>query len=196
MRTDEGIVVESKPFKERGRLITIFSRESGLLKLLAIRISKKDSETQAATSLFAFSEYLHEPKEGGLSFLKEAKLLGYHEEMRKELAHIKTASSMAQAILSSQLVGKPAVQLFELFSAYLGAIPMVPGGALFASFMLKILRHEGVFAQRELNFMFAGEDLKLVRRLAEARRFEELNLSITPVFEAKVLELFRRGVNR
>lgn len=140
----EGIVLRSLDYKETHRIITLFTPD-GLLSLIVRRISRKNTRLLSLTTPFCHGEYhFHKGKSELLSF-RDGSILDDHFSLRNSLKSLQTAGSLASAILSSQLPGKPAPALFFLYKAYhKQASHFKNPDALIASFYLKLLKHEGL----------------------------------------------------
>jgi DNA repair protein RecO (recombination protein O) len=140
----EGIVVRSQDYKERHRIITLFTPE-GLLSLIVRGISRKNTRLLSLTSLFCLGEYLYVKKRSELLSLRDAALLDEHLSLRDSLASLQTAGALANAILTSQMPGKPSPALYLLYKLYHRQVPhFADPSVLLASFYLKLLKHEGL----------------------------------------------------
>ena len=74
-------------------------------------------------------------------------MIDEHLILRNKLSSLQAAGQLAQAILHSQLPGKPTPQLYLLFRAYFKQIHAFEDPAnLIVSFKLKLLKHEGLMA--------------------------------------------------
>lgn len=139
----EGIVLHKIKYGEYDQILTVFTREEGLIKLICKGAS---SRKKNGADLLMRAEFFYLPRQSSLMTCRELTQINANLQLRKSLACLEGACAMAKAILASQCEQKPAPQLYELFICYLERLPLAPQPeALVASFLLKILRHEGLF---------------------------------------------------
>ena len=136
MYTDYGIVLRSFNYKEKSRIISLYTRSSGVISL----ISRK-AQPHLTTTL-CYGEFLYSKGRSDLYSLKEGKSLNMHLPLRASFDLLQTASKMLQTILDTQFPEKPSPNLFDLLLTYLHHLPKNPD-ALYTSFLLKLLKHEG-----------------------------------------------------
>lgn len=142
----EGIVLKSFPFKENDRILTLFSPE-GILKFFVKGSKKTLLPLLPLVTPFTVAEYFYLPREGGLHRFQEGSLLQQNLAIRDRFATLEAAEEMAQALIRSQLTGKPAPHLYQLFRLCLEALSHAPLPALIAStFLVKTLKHEGALS--------------------------------------------------
>jgi len=212
----EGIVLRSQDYKERDRLITLFTPE-GLLSLIVKGISRKNSRLLSLTTPFCHGEYLYRVGSSELFRFQDGSILDDGLTLRSKLSHLQTAGSLAQAILSSQMPKKDSPALFALYRSYQKQIPSFSDGApLLASFYLKLLKHEGLLhlsdccmhceapaqslergesvCQRhrgEEGILFSKEEWAKLLSLQDAQQFSSLQtVDISAAFVCKVAHLF------
>lgn len=176
----EGIVLRSLDYKERERIITLFTPEAGVVSLIVKGISKKNYSLLALTTLFCRAEFLYRRGKSDLFRFVDGTILNEHPSLRSRLSSLQAAAELSRAILHSQFPGKASPALYALFSLYLAQIPeFETPGALIASFMLKLLRHEGVLslsAECTLPALqrFSPSEWKVLEILAHSRQFAAL----------------------
>ncbi len=139
--TVEGIVLRSQPYREKARIITLFT-PLGVMSLIVKRMAPR---YLSLTTPFSHGEYQIVRGRSDLFALHDATLLHEHLELRSSLTHLRVAGALAQGILRSQwpLKGSPA--LFTLYKAYHQRVASCGNPqALLASFYLKALRLEGI----------------------------------------------------
>lgn len=140
----EGIVLRSQDFKERHRIITLFTAQ-GLISLIVKHISRKNTRLLALTTPFCHGEYLFQRSPLGLPRFQDGSILDDHMDLRQNFGFLQTAGTLAQTILTSQMPDKPAPTLFALYKSYHKQVPCFPDPMpLLASFSLKLLKHEGL----------------------------------------------------
>lgn len=139
----EGIVLRSQDYKERHRIITLFS-PLGLISLIVKSISRKNAHLLTLTTPFSHGEYIYLQGRSDLLRFHDGTVLDDHLDLRQHLKLLQTAGALANAILTSQMIGKPAPALFALYKSYHKQICCFDDPApLLASFYLKLLKHEG-----------------------------------------------------
>ncbi len=141
----EGIVLRSLEYKERQRILTVFTEQAGLISLLVKGLSKRSLHLFALTTPLSKSEFLFRKAKSELFHFLDGTVLDEHLFLRDSLLHLQAAGQLGQAILRSQLPGKAAPQLYALFASYLKQISQAADPApLIASFQLKLWKHEGL----------------------------------------------------
>lgn len=142
----EGIVLRSQDYKERHRIITLFSPQ-GLISLIVKGISRKNARLLTLTTPFNHGEYIFCQGRSDLFRFHDGTILNDHLDLRQNLRSLQAAGALANAILTSQMIGKPAPALFALYKSYHKQIRGFDDPApLLASFYLKLLKHEGLLS--------------------------------------------------
>lgn len=142
----QGIVLRVFDYQENMRVMTLFSSAEGVVQVLV----RGRWRRRALTTPLSEVEVLFRRGRSAWLVLTEGSVLEENLALRATYEGIKVAGEMAQLILSSQLQGKPAPLLYELFRAYLRQIPLCQDLFLIlASFKLKLLIHEGVLSLAE-----------------------------------------------
>src|ERR1700722_12761585 len=142
----EGVVLRSQDYKERHRIITLFS-PLGLISMIVKSISRKNARLLSLTTPFSHGEYIYYQGRSDLLNYCDGTLLDDHLYLRQNLKLLQAAGTLANAILSSQMAGKPAPALFALYKSYHKQIRHFEEPApLLASFILKLLKHEGLLS--------------------------------------------------
>lgn len=142
----EGIVLRSQDYKERHRIITLFSPH-GLISLIVPSISRKNARLLTLTTPFTHGEYIFRRGRSDLLRFHDGTLISDHLCLRQNLKSLQAAGALASAILSSQMADKPAPALFALYKSYHGQVASFDDPApLLASFYLKLLKHEGLLS--------------------------------------------------
>lgn len=174
--TTEAIVLRSLAFKDRQKILTIFSKEFGIISIILKGLSSKRSFKNSFSEPFCKAEFTLHKKGGDLFTFEEGSILDMHLSLRENLSHLKTSSSMVQALLISQLPERPSEALYTLFSLFLSQIKSFPcQNTLLACFYLKILLHEGispVFSEDE-NILLEDEKL-FFTEITKTKSFAQL----------------------
>lgn len=194
----EGIVLRSLDFKDREKIITLFTKERGLVSLIVKGITKKKSHLLTLTSPFTHGEYHYSIRRSDLYPFKDGTPITTHHTLRKSLAHIETATTIARSLLSSQLPGKAAPALYRLTLAYLKIVPEIEDPlALSTSFFLKLLLHDGHLTTMPTCSLhshtdrFSAAEWLILSQLATARTIAALNIpSVHPELHLKTKQVF------
>jgi DNA repair protein RecO (recombination protein O) len=176
----EGIVLRSRDFKERHRIITLFTAH-GLVNLIVKNISRKNTRLLSLTTPFSHGEYLYLRAHSELLRFQDGTLLDDHSHLRQSYSLLQTAGALANAILTSQLPDKPSPALFSLYKSYHKQVAHFPDPApLLASFYLKLLKHDGLLSltpfctlceNTPASLFYNGEGLCTQHPTPEALRF-------------------------
>ncbi len=141
----EGVVLKTLPYQENQHIVTVFSREMGLLSFF-VRKSQPMLTTPLTRATFV---YRAKPTKS-LYPLKEGALLDPYLDLRSDYGRLDAACAMARALLATQAPLKPAPDLYALFVRFLNEIEKGEHlEALVSSFLLKTLKHEGLSAYSE-----------------------------------------------
>lgn len=191
-----------------------------MIKFMAKGANLHKNSLQALTTPLSKGEFLFRPGRGEIHQLIEGKILNYHLFLRQNLAVLDTACAMIKSLSSSQLLGKPAPKLYQLFLCYLRHLPSMKAPRnLLNSFYLKILRHDGLilfknhctrcsksltstyvvqgesFCQKHAEnkrFEFSQEESYLLQILSSCRTISQIkDLVLENIFEEKIHLLFR-----
>ncbi len=179
---EEGIVLQTRDYREREKIITMLSEQSGVINLIVKGISSKSYDKNACAQLFCRADYIYRRGRSDLFRYIDATLIEPHHYLRNALSTLKCAGSLGHIILKSQMPGKPSPQLYQLFRSYLQKLKTAHNfEALLTSFYLKLLKHEGIaFLHEAKKRSFSESELSLFNHLADIRSFSEIeNLSVS-----------------
>lgn len=215
----EGIVLHAIKFKDYDQILTLFTPNLGLLKMLIKGAYSRRLGQGANLDILHQAEFVFTKRHNALAVCRERKVLNSNFELRKSLSSLESSCTMAKAVLCSQVEERPADQLYELLKCYLKRISLSNQPAILASsFLLKLLRHEGLFGLTpccnicsiDLNeyFVYQGEcycsshspieaiplsifEAKSLFTLAFSRSFSDIeNTPLEPDLEKKIKWLF------
>lgn len=142
---DEGITLKSIPFKERQKILTVFTKKNGIISLILKGISSKNTHLSSVCDPFCKYHFLFKKGRSDIFFLKDVELIQKHLFLREDLETIQIACLMLKAVLSSQMPSKPTPFLYFLFRNYLKRLEFSSQkNALLTSFFLKVLLHDGL----------------------------------------------------
>jgi len=177
-----GVVLSVLAFRESDQIVTVFS-PGGLIKFFV-----KRRRSPLLTTLTE-GEFVYVVGRGDMHRFRDGTILEQHLKLRDRFESLEAAGKLAQAILKSQMPGKVAPHLYQLFCYFLRIIPAVEQpGDLVSLFQVKTMKHEGLFQQlnrcsvceKAPNFRYGGERFcpeHAPRGALELTREEEKRLS-------------------
>ncbi|MCB1084774.1 MAG: DNA repair protein RecO [Chlamydiia bacterium] len=188
----EGIVLRATPFKENDRIVTLFTPEFGVMSLYVKNLSRKKPTLTNLTTPLARGEFVFSKGRSDLFRFLDGTLIDLHRDLRRSYAHLEVGGKMVQSILATQMPGKSAPALYRLLALYLKALSTFSRPeTLGASFMLKLLKHEGLLSFEEKGLTFTASEKKCLEILAHARTLAPLEtLEITPAITKGVQVIY------
>lgn len=141
--TVEGLIIKTIPYRESDHILTVFSKEQGLISLFC---KKKNRPNVSFISPLVQAEFVLRQGKGELYLCEEISLIDSFLKIREKIESFEAAFQILRLILDSQFPHKSAPQLYELLIRYFQEIPLSAyPQTLSASFSAKVLRHEGLF---------------------------------------------------
>lgn len=145
IHSTEGIILRVIPFRDYDQIISIFTLEAGLVKVLYKGSSTKSKKGKGLCMPLTKVEVSYREKRGEVFGCHELNCREIFLSLRKNLCFLEVACDLLQVILDSQLIGKSSPQLYHLLCYYLHKIPQTVNPCLLgASFRLKLLKHDGL----------------------------------------------------
>lgn len=142
----EGIVVNSIPFQDYDRIITVVTPDEGLIKFIFKGSASTKSGKASSTTPLTVAEFIYSKGRSDLLKGHEISPLDHQLALRNNLNTLEAACDMLQIINATQMPGKSCTNLYKLLLAYLKKLPFAHDPAtLSTSFRLKTLRHEGMW---------------------------------------------------
>lgn len=142
----EGIVLQSIKYGDYDQILTLFTRDEGLLKMIVKGANSRKQRNAIVSGVLTQAEFIYVRRQSSLVLCREQNILNPHLKLRNTLPCLEGACCMAKAVLTSQMEQKPVPQLYDLLVCYYNRLPFASQPAtLTASFSLKVLRHEGLF---------------------------------------------------
>lgn len=141
----EGVILRVIPFRDYDQIITLFTQDIGILKVLFKGSRSKRRGVQGICLPLTRVEVVYREKNSEIFACQEMALLESYTGLRKKLNFLNVACDLLQVVAGSQLVGKPAPLLYALLLFYLEKISTISDPWVLAmSFRLKLLKHEGL----------------------------------------------------
>jgi len=217
----EGIVLRVIPFREYDQIISIFTPEAGVIKVMYKGSRNKRNSGKGVSMPLTKVEVVYREKKGEIFSCFELNCIEMFPSLRTNLSFLETACDLLQVITDSQFMGKGAPQLYALLCYYLKKISQTADPWLLAtSFRLKLLKHDGLVGfplicsecsqlLRDEAFTQNGEgwctvhqprgsqkwdleELHVIYRLAESLSYQEIcSLEISSALQRKINYFFR-----
>jgi DNA repair protein RecO (recombination protein O) len=140
----EGIVLRWTDFSNTSKIVTIYTRDHGKLRVLAKGAKRKKSEFLGILEPFCLLEVVYIEKKRGMHLLKEACLLDSNPGIRQELTRIAYGMQLLSLVEQSQPEEDPDPVVFELLSSSLRELQRATSPEnVSILFQLRLLRHFG-----------------------------------------------------
>ena len=140
----EGIVLKTHNFRETSRIITVFSKDFGRLKLLAKGIRKPGSRFGGTLELFTHSSVIFYQKETReIHTLSDSHILYSFDRLRSELASFTLASKISHFLVSGTPDEEPHPELFRSTLSALKLLEKDPSRILVWAYFIKALAELG-----------------------------------------------------
>ncbi len=165
----EGIILNTLNFRDYDQILTVFSKDFGLLKFIAKKANASKRGLKCAP--FLRGEFIFVQNQSELYSLRDVSIISQHLNLRNNLTCLSAACACCKAILDTQLLHKPSESLYALLIAYLEQFPLCADPRLLeCSFLLKLLRHEGI-----LDLSPFHHETEIIETLAFSRSFAQIN---------------------
>lgn len=141
-----GINLKSMPLGEADKLVTILTREFGLIRAVAPGARKQNSKLGGRSGLFVVNELLI-AKGRSLDKITQAETLESYPGLSKDLSRLAASQYLAELVLCHALSEQPQEELYTLLNEHLRRLEHLPsasGSPPTASCVLSHLSH-GVF---------------------------------------------------
>ena len=116
-----GINLKGAPLGESDRLLTILTREHGLIRVVAPGARKHHSKLGGRSGLFVVNELLIS-KGRSLDKISQAETLESYPGLSQDLAKLTASQYLAELVLCQALSDQPQEDLFCLFNEHLGRL--------------------------------------------------------------------------
>ena len=160
----EGIVLKQIPFKETDRIVSLLTPDRGLLSLYVKGGSKQSPFLINLTSPLCRGDFVFRKGCSDLYRFIDGAILDLHLPIRSSFLSLQCGAKMLEALLKTQAPGKSAHRLYSLFIAYLKHLSKaIHPETLWASFVLKLLKYEGVLSIEPLCLLCKKEKASCIR---------------------------------
>lgn len=141
-----GINLKSMPLGEADKLLTILTREFGLIRVVAPGARKQNSKLGGRSGLFVVNELLV-AKGRSLDKITQAETLESYPKLSQNLAKLAASQYLAEVVLCHALSEQPQEELYELFNEHLRRLESLPNTGSSQPEASSVLAHlsQGVF---------------------------------------------------
>jgi DNA repair protein RecO (recombination protein O) len=127
----EGIVLHSLRHGETSRIVTVFTRDSGKVCIIAKGARSKRSQIGAALETFSRCVFLYyEKATRDIQLLKEVSLLDSHTGLREKLSHLTIASALCELCYLTLKDGDAHPDIYDLLEESLKTLDAAPANPL------------------------------------------------------------------
>ena len=192
LQCTEGIIIRAAAFSNYDQILTLFTPDQGILKLMYKGSKNKWQKYHPLMQV----ECVYKEKRSEIFACEEISAIQLYLPLRLQYAYLQVACDMLKAIEMSQMMGKSAPVLYQLLLFYLNKIHLVADPWVLAtSFKAKVLRYEGLFQMEALEQdirYFKQEEQELLEALCYCQSYQPLAQILLPTdFKAKVDTLFK-----
>lgn len=135
-----GINLKSIPLGEADRLVTILTKEYGLIRAVAPGARKQKSKLAGSSSLFAVNQLLL-AKGKSLDKITQTQTLESYPGFRKDLNKLVASQYLAELVLCLGLSGQPQEELYALLNEHLRRLEQLPCNSGNQSGVFLVLAH-------------------------------------------------------
>jgi DNA repair protein RecO (recombination protein O) len=120
-----GIILKSMPLGEADKLLTILTRELGLVRVVAPGARKQNSKMGGRSGLFVVNELLL-AKGRSLDKITQAETLESYPGLSKNLGKLAASQYLAEVVLCHALSEQPQEELYDLLNEHLRRLACLP----------------------------------------------------------------------
>lgn len=120
-----GINLKAMPLGEADRLVTILTREWGLIRVVAPGARKQNSKLGGRSGLFVVNELLL-AKGRSLDKITQAETLESYPGLSRDLSKLAASQYLAELVLCHALSEQPQAELYELLNEHLRRLDQLP----------------------------------------------------------------------
>ena len=126
-----GINLKSMPFGEADRLLTVLTREFGLIRAVAVGARKQNSRIGGRSGLFVVNDLLI-AKGRSLDKITQADTLESYPKLGGDLRKLTAGQYLAEVVLQQALSDQPQDDLFYLLNEHLARLERSPSSQVLA----------------------------------------------------------------
>lgn len=134
-----GINLKSMPMGESDRLLTILTREWGLIRAIAMGARKHNSRMAGRSGLFVTNDLML-ARGKSLDKITQAETLASYPGLSQDLKKLTASQYLAELVLAQALSDQPQEDLFDLLSAQLAQLARSPDALVLAHLLGSVLQ--------------------------------------------------------
>lgn len=205
----EALTLTSIPFQDFDRILTLFSKEHGQIKLIIKGANRPKSNRLIFCQPLTHASYVLRKKRGNFYQFVEGKLIDPFLELRESYDHLTASFDLTEGLSKVYMDQHPSPDLFALLKSYLKHMPQSQTPHVFvSSFYLKVLLYEGCLTLKKKcskcnreadslyfcykdyfcsyccsirNLKFTQKELQSLFDLVKERSFEKLKTQTQPL---------------
>lgn len=141
-----GINLKSMPLGEADKLVTILTREFGLIRAVAPGARKQNAKLGGRSGLFVVNDLLV-AKGRSLDKITQAETIESYPGLSKDLGKLAASQYLAELVLCHALVEQPQAELYALLNEHLRRLEQLPKASNTYAETSSVLAHlsQGVF---------------------------------------------------
>ncbi len=148
--TTTGIIFRAADMKENDRLITLFSRDLGVIKTYLCGVRSKNHQMGAASAPLVEAEWVLKPGREELYLCKEASMTCQNLHLRGAYDTLQTACALAKITEQSVQEGDPCPEVYDLLKLFLLHLPEAKSSdSVKAIYQLKLLYYHGLLGEED-----------------------------------------------
>ncbi len=218
-KVTEGVILHSIPYRDADQIITIFTKEYGMLKVYGRGVRSLKRKEQGALSPLMQVEMAYRHGKGEIGSCRDITTLTHFPHTRTSYQALQAACQMLDVVRTTQWPGRNAPSLYILLCSFLDNFDQASDPTVLASsFTLKVLKNEGFLSlnstcsvcQASLSqywmvegelfcsthapsiaLQFDSEEIQSLNRLMHSRSLKEIaGQAVTPAMHGKIKALF------
>ncbi len=158
--TDDIIVLLRQNFRERDRMICVYSQNHGRMALRLPGVNRSDSKLKAISEPFAFSSArIYIRRNATIGCITGGKLKSIHPNIRQDIKKMEMASYFCELFYRLTPLANPNPDKFELLQSALKTLENYPVNQVIApAFLLRLMQESG-FGLKDKPVLEINEEL-------------------------------------
>ncbi len=184
--TTEGIVLRTIDVKENDRLIILFTKELGIVKVYASKIKSKQNPAAVASTPLVASEWILQKAREDLYFHSEVSISTQNLQLRSNINVLQSACDLLKAIEKGIAHEDPAPEVYDLLQLFLECLPNAASPAsVKAVFLAKLLFYQGLMGEDDSQGLQVLADLRSIDALMQIALPAEAHDEVVNAFEER-----------
>ena len=103
----EGIILRAFPFRDYDQILTLFTANAGIVKIICYGSRSQKSKWRGLCSPLTRVEVVYRERKSEIFSLQDMALVDAHDHLRRQFVHLEIACDILNSLYETQLVGKP-----------------------------------------------------------------------------------------